>query len=527
MSYSDSNRPLQLTALGNLVIYRVNDGRNDRNSSVGSELYRSDGTATGTFLLTDIRPGWGSDSDPEDLTRIGNTIFFTANDGSTGRELWKTNGTAATTVRVADIRPGSESSDPRDLTPVGDTLYFVAFDNTFGTELWKSNGTTAGTVRVADIAPGSFSSTPENLTAVGNMLYFTADDGISGRELWRTDGTAAGTVRVADIRSGLFSSNPASLTAVGRNLYFTADNGTNGRELYLLDLTPPTINGISIEGNQLLLDFSKEIVTAGLQANRFAITIDGSSRAVSALRSGPSTSQLQLNLSGATPSSTQTVRVRYTDLSPANDANGVIQDGDGNDMDTMVAPGLAVDTYRSSTSVSALAPTTTNLVLTGNGPINGTGNALANTITGNSNNNILNGGAANDILIGGDGNDTLIGGLGNDTLTGGLGKDIFRFDSPLNSRTNRDRITDFNRGHGDRIELENAIFQGIGGNGILAASRFHSGTRFTSPAQRILYNPANGNLTYDSNGSLRGGRIDIFATLTNRPALTNLQFLVA
>jgi Ca2+-binding RTX toxin-like protein len=205
----------------------------------------------------------------------------------------------------------------------------------------------------------------------------------------------------------------------------------------------------------------------------------------------------------------------------------VIQDADGNDMDTIIAPGLAVQTYRSSTSVPALAPTTTNLVLTGNGPINGTGNALANTLTGNSKNNILNGGAGNDILIGGAGNDTLIGGLGNDTLTGGLGKDIFRFDSRLNSRTNRDRITDFNRGQGDRIELENAIFRGIGGNGILAASRFHSGTRFTSPAQRILYNPANGNLTYDSNGSRRGGRIDLFATLTSRPALTNSQFLVA
>jgi Ca2+-binding RTX toxin-like protein len=204
----------------------------------------------------------------------------------------------------------------------------------------------------------------------------------------------------------------------------------------------------------------------------------------------------------------------------------VIQDADGNDMETIASPGLVVDTYRSSSTVTSLASTTTDLVLTGNGTINGIGNALANTITGNDANNILFGSAGNDTLIGGAGDDTLNGGLGNDTLTGGLGKDVFQFNTPLNSRTNRDRIIDFNRGHGDRIQLENAIFQGIGANGTLAASRFHSGTRFTAPSQRILYNSANGNLTYDSNGSLRGGRIDIFATLTNRPAISNTFFSV-
>jgi ELWxxDGT repeat protein len=516
--------PIEMAALGNMLIF-ISSGRNEQNQSTGTELFKSDGTATGTSLLVDIRPG-SSSSYPQNLTRIGNTIYFTADDGSSGRELWKTNGTAAGTVRVADIRPGGNSSNPRFLTPVGNTLYFVAFDETAGTELWKTDGTTAGTVRVRDIAQGSFSSTPEELTAVGNMLYFTADDGTTGRELWRTDGTAAGTVRVADIRSGEFSSNPANLTAVGRNLYFTADNGRNGRELYTLDLTPPVINAISLEGNQLLLSFSKDIVTTGLQTNRFSLTAAGSNRAVSAIRSGPSQSQLLLTIAGASPSSDQTVRVRYIDLSPADDRRGVIQDAGGNDMETMASPGRVVDTYRSTSTVTSLASTTTNLVLTGNGAINGTGNALANTITGNGKNNILNGGAGNDTIIGGAGNDTLNGGLGNDILTGGLGRDIFLFNTPLNSRTNRDRITDFNRSQGDRIQLENAIFQGIGGNGTLAASRFHSGTRFTAPSQRILYNPANGNLTYDSNGSLRGGRIDIFATLTNRPTLNSTFFTV-
>jgi len=49
-----------------------------------------------------------------------------------------------------------------------------------------------------------------------------------------------------------------------------------------------------------------------------------------------------------------------------------------------------------------------NLTLTGSTAINGTGNALVNTITGNTGANILDGGAGADTLIGGAGNDTYV-----------------------------------------------------------------------------------------------------------------------
>ena len=49
-----------------------------------------------------------------------------------------------------------------------------------------------------------------------------------------------------------------------------------------------------------------------------------------------------------------------------------------------------------------------NLTLTGSGNINGTGNALANTLTGNAGNNMLDGGAGADTMIGGAGNDTYV-----------------------------------------------------------------------------------------------------------------------
>eukprot|EP01030_Chromulinospumella_sphaerica_P002444 gene2444-2394_t len=55
-----------------------------------------------------------------------------------------------------------------------------------------------------------------------------------------------------------------------------------------------------------------------------------------------------------------------------------------------------------------------NLTLTGSSAINGTGNALNNSISGNAAANWLDGGAGNDWLNGGTGADTLVGGAGND-----------------------------------------------------------------------------------------------------------------
>ena len=56
-------------------------------------------------LVRDIKPIGGSD--PWTLVKAGERVFFCANDGEHGRELWVSDGTAAGTRLVKDIRPGA------------------------------------------------------------------------------------------------------------------------------------------------------------------------------------------------------------------------------------------------------------------------------------------------------------------------------------------------------------------------------------------------------------------------------------
>lgn len=84
-----------------------------------------------------------------------------------------------------------------------------------------------------------------------------------------------------------------------------------------------------------------------------------------------------------------------------------------------------------------------NLTLTGVIAINGSGNALANSLVGNDAVNTLTGNAGNDSLSGAGGADVLIGGPGADRLSGGTGADVFRFTLTDSLLASMDRVTDF------------------------------------------------------------------------------------
>lgn len=67
---------------------------------------------------------------------FNNRAYFVVDDGIHGEELWSSDGTDGGTFLVRDINPGSLGSGVRNLTVAGAQLFFSANDGTHGSELW-------------------------------------------------------------------------------------------------------------------------------------------------------------------------------------------------------------------------------------------------------------------------------------------------------------------------------------------------------------------------------------------------------
>lgn len=80
------------------------------------------------------------------------------------------------------------------------------------------------------------------------------------------------------------------------------------------------------------------------------------------------------------------------------------------------------DTAQTSVSYT-IGANVEDLLMSGHGNIDGTGNGLDNLIVGNSGANVLSGLGGDDVIKGGSGADTLLGGAGDDNMDGGLGVD--------------------------------------------------------------------------------------------------------
>lgn len=228
-----SSEPNSLVGIGETVYFSAIDG-------FDQEIWRTDGTAEGTVMLKDVRPG-PSRSTARFLTRVGSTLYFIANDGTRGTELWKSDGTAAGTTLVKDITPGPDwtfTFEGYEFEAVGDRLYFIARTPGAGRELWTTDGTAEGTRLVRDITPGPASTHMIALTAVGDTLYLAVRTSEVGQELWRSDGTEAGTFMLKDILPGPGSSFPGGMTAVGTTVFFQAWDAANEANLWKTDGTP-------------------------------------------------------------------------------------------------------------------------------------------------------------------------------------------------------------------------------------------------------------------------------------------------
>jgi ELWxxDGT repeat protein len=227
--------------------FRADDGVN------GFELWRTDGTDAGTFLLQDITPGAVNQSLTFSLLRFADRLIFEVSDNTvTVGSVWVTDGTMAGTTMltgpisafsfspaaIATVNAQGEVSNPSQFAG---KLVFTAQTAASGNELYVSDGTVAGTTLI-DINPGATGSVPVDFKNINGKLIFAATSATVGSELFVSDLTAAGTVPLADINPGVGDANPFFLNvrpAPAREfLFFAATDGVNGEELWKTDGTP-------------------------------------------------------------------------------------------------------------------------------------------------------------------------------------------------------------------------------------------------------------------------------------------------
>jgi ELWxxDGT repeat protein len=228
---------------------------------LGSELWVTDGTAAGTSLVKDIVPGTGG-SEPSNFvsTKIAGQpgAYFSARTEASGRELWVTDGTELGTFMLKDIYPGNSSSVSSDISegypivsvPESPYVFFAADNGVNGTEFWVSDGTPAGTKLAADIRPGASSSNPRDFKffpGYPSGVFFSASTAAAGEELFFGNDVSFSIVH--DLNAGAADSNPGEAFLTSAALVYPAETAANGRELWSSDLVTPTLLADTVPGS--------------------------------------------------------------------------------------------------------------------------------------------------------------------------------------------------------------------------------------------------------------------------------------
>jgi ELWxxDGT repeat protein len=226
--------PINLTEYNGILYFQADNRGN------GYELWRSDGTTAGTYIMKDIRRddlGSGETLAPVDMGGMMATsdlLFFSAIKPNGINALWKSDGTGTGTRPIVEF---AGTPQVHLLAASGNTITYVLQYDSY-VELWKSNGTVAGTTMIRSIPEMRYID-PSKVETLNEVHYFVGYD-FYRYQIWRTDGTTSGTYEIQS--SGI----PHELKASGGKLYLSLDNPDYGWELFTID-----DNGAGLAGARL------------------------------------------------------------------------------------------------------------------------------------------------------------------------------------------------------------------------------------------------------------------------------------
>lgn len=217
---NNSSHPLSTSLKINGVLYFI-----PYNGIRYNELWKTDGTAEGTVLIKEI-PQFITSSIYtyiSNMTEMNGILYFITNDGYIKNQLWRSDGTTEGTYMVKDINFSYVvSSTPSNIAVLNGFLYFSAYDGTSNSDIWKSDGTTVGTIK--------FKQSASNIFATKNRLYFSSFGKRGQQVVWTSDGTIDETHPLRDLDfniTGLRVFNPICFTNIDDKVYFFSSYQTS------------------------------------------------------------------------------------------------------------------------------------------------------------------------------------------------------------------------------------------------------------------------------------------------------------
>lgn len=207
----------------------------------GVELFKTDGTPGNTSVVKDIDPAgdglyWAGGSF---YGTVNDKLIFDAHDGVTGYELWVSDGSSAGTFLLKDMSPGGDTFI-RASAQDANYVYLLLRPDGGNWELWRTDGTSLGTEQIHEFTNGEIPrSTKVNMAATNGLVYFTMCEATHGCELWRSDSTSAGTKIFWDATAGTIGTSPRSFVLYNGKLAFIGSYQGGGEALWITDLNAP------------------------------------------------------------------------------------------------------------------------------------------------------------------------------------------------------------------------------------------------------------------------------------------------